>query len=92
MRITVREETIGQEGKGLFRGQSGVKIEVVANSDNDENLTQSIDEFKHRIQTRATRGGRLTIRALDRLFFNSSILKPRQLMLVLRPRQLLQSS
>jgi hypothetical protein len=57
MRITLQEETIGKEGTALLRGQPRVRIEIVAESDSNETLAKSIEEFKLCLFIRAARGG-----------------------------------
>ena len=57
MRITLRQETIGSEGRGYFKGQPRVKIEFAASSHDENSLAESIDRFRYCILIRASRGG-----------------------------------
>jgi len=57
MRIKLRQETIGNEGRGYFKGQPRVKIEFTASSHDEKNLAESIDRFRYCVIIRTSRGG-----------------------------------
>lgn len=55
--ITVSEGTIVDNSLRYLRGQSNVKIEVAVSSQDDNNLTELIEEFKKCLLIRVSRGG-----------------------------------